>query len=106
MALARLNVPGILLYGGSILPGHYKGADVTILEVFEAVGAHAAGKITDDELRSWRRPRRPASAPAAASSPPTRWRWRSRCSACRRWARAMVPAAYEDKNRVATRPAR
>ena len=52
MALARLNVPGVLLYGGSILPGRYKGQDVTILEVFEAVGAHAAGKIDDDELRA------------------------------------------------------
>ena len=50
MALARLNVPGVLLYGGSILPGHYKGRDVTIHDVFEAVGAHAAGKITDAEL--------------------------------------------------------
>ena len=44
MALARLDVPGVMLYGGSILPGHYKGEDVTILEVFEAVGAHAAGQ--------------------------------------------------------------
>ena len=44
MALARLDVPGVLLYGGSILPGRYKGRDVTILEVFEAVGAHAAGQ--------------------------------------------------------------
>ena len=51
MALARLNVPGVLLYGGSILPGRYKGQDVTILDVFEAVGAHAAGKITDEELQ-------------------------------------------------------
>src|SRR5215211_5514180 len=51
MALARVDVPSVLLYGGSILPGRYKGADVTILEVFEAVGAHAAGKITDEELR-------------------------------------------------------
>ena len=45
MALARLNLPGVLLYGGSILPGRYKGADVSILDVFEAIGAHAAGKI-------------------------------------------------------------
>ena len=50
MALARLDVPGVLLYGGSILPGRYKGRDVTILEVFEGVGAHAAGKMTDEEL--------------------------------------------------------
>ncbi len=50
MALARLNVPAVMLYGGSIRPGTYKGADVTIQDVFEAVGAHAAGKITDAEL--------------------------------------------------------
>jgi dihydroxy-acid dehydratase len=50
MALARLNIPGLMLYGGSIRPGHYKGAEVTILQVFEAVGAYAAGKITEAEL--------------------------------------------------------
>ncbi len=50
MALARLNIPGLMLYGGSIRPGHYKGHDVTIQQVFEAVGAFASGKITEDEL--------------------------------------------------------
>ena len=50
MALARLDVPGLMIYGGSILPGHYRGHDVTIGDVFEAVGAHAAGRITDEEL--------------------------------------------------------
>lgn len=50
MALARLNIPGMLLYGGSIAPGHYKGRDITIQDVFEGVGAHAAGKITDQDL--------------------------------------------------------
>jgi dihydroxy-acid dehydratase len=50
MALARLNVPSVMLYGGSIPPGRFKGRDVTIQEVFEAVGAHAAGKMTDEEL--------------------------------------------------------
>jgi len=50
MALARLNIPGLMLYGGSIKPGHYKGAEVTIQQVFEAVGEFAAGKITEDEL--------------------------------------------------------
>jgi dihydroxy-acid dehydratase len=50
MALARLNIPGLMLYGGSIRPGHYKGTEVTIQQVFEAVGAFAAGKITEDEL--------------------------------------------------------
>ncbi|HEY1597229.1 MAG TPA: dihydroxy-acid dehydratase, partial [Thermoleophilaceae bacterium] len=50
MALARLDVPGLMLYGGTIMPGHYRGKDVTIQDVFEAVGAHAAGDITDDDL--------------------------------------------------------
>ena len=46
MALARLNVPGLVLYGGSIAPGQWHGKDVTIQDVFEAVGAQAAGKMT------------------------------------------------------------
>jgi dihydroxy-acid dehydratase len=50
MALARMNLPGLVLYGGTIAPGNYKGKDVTIQDVFEAVGANAAGKITDAEL--------------------------------------------------------
>ena len=51
MGLARLDVPSLLLYGGSIAPGRYQGRDVTIQDVFEAVGAHAAGNIDDAELR-------------------------------------------------------
>ncbi len=50
MALCRLNVPSLMLYGGSIMPGHLHGQQVTIQEVFEAVGARSAGKITDAEL--------------------------------------------------------
>ncbi|MGH3003384.1 MAG: dihydroxy-acid dehydratase [Gaiellaceae bacterium] len=52
MALARLDLPGLILYGGSIAPGRYRGADVTIQDVFEAVGAHAAGKLTDGEVHA------------------------------------------------------
>ncbi|HEY7289262.1 MAG TPA: dihydroxy-acid dehydratase [Vicinamibacterales bacterium] len=50
MALARLNVPGLVLYGGSIAPGHWNNHEVTIQDVFEAVGSHAAGKLSDDDL--------------------------------------------------------
>jgi dihydroxy-acid dehydratase len=50
MALARLNIPGIILYGGSILPGTFDGRDVTIQDVFEGVGANAAGTLSDEEL--------------------------------------------------------
>ncbi len=52
MALARLNLPGFVLYGGTIAPGRYQGRDVSIQDVFEAVGAHAAGKIGDAELKA------------------------------------------------------
>ena len=52
MALARLNLPGVILYSGSIAPGVLNGKDLTIQDVFEGVGAHAAGKITDSELEA------------------------------------------------------
>src|SRR6186997_237531 len=50
MGLIRLDIPGLLLYGGSIAPGRFEGRDVTIQDVFEAVGAHAAGRMTDAAL--------------------------------------------------------
>src|SRR5919198_1572225 len=50
MALARLDVPSAMLYGGSIAPGRWRGRDVTIQDVFEAIGAHAAGSLSDEEL--------------------------------------------------------
>lgn len=52
MALARMNVPGVVLYGGSIMPGHHKGKDLSVQDVFEAVGACAAGIIDEDELKA------------------------------------------------------
>jgi len=51
LALIRLNVPGLLLYGGSIAPGHFQGHDVTIGDVYEAIGAHAAGLMSDADLK-------------------------------------------------------
>jgi dihydroxy-acid dehydratase len=52
MALLRMNIPGLLVYGGSIMPGRLGDRDLTIQDVYEAVGAHAAGKITDEELKA------------------------------------------------------
>jgi dihydroxy-acid dehydratase len=52
MALARLDLPGLMLYGGTIMPGNFRGKAVTIQDVFEAVGACAAGRITESELRA------------------------------------------------------
>ena len=51
MALARMNIPGVVLYGGSIMPGNHKGKDLSVQDVFEAVGACAAGIIDEDELK-------------------------------------------------------
>jgi len=51
MALARLDIPSVLLYGGSIMPGKFQGRDVTIQDVFEAVGQHAAGNMSDSDLK-------------------------------------------------------
>ena len=52
MAMVRLNVPSVFIYGGSILPGRFKGKDVTVQDVFEAVGRHQAGANSDEELRA------------------------------------------------------
>jgi dihydroxy-acid dehydratase len=50
MAMVRLNVPSVFMYGGSIMPGKFRGKDVTVLDVFEAVGQHAAGNMSDEDL--------------------------------------------------------
>jgi dihydroxy-acid dehydratase len=50
MAMVRLNVPSVFIYGGSILPGRFKGKDVTVVDVFEAVGLHSVGKMSDEDL--------------------------------------------------------
>jgi dihydroxy-acid dehydratase len=63
MAMARLNLPAVYLYGGTILPGTYQGRDITIQDVFEAVGTHAKGSMSDDELLAIER----AACPTAGS---------------------------------------
>ncbi|MGC8561264.1 MAG: dihydroxy-acid dehydratase, partial [Phycisphaerae bacterium] len=51
MAMLRLNLPSVFVYGGTILPGKFRGKDVTIVDVYEGVGAHASGKMSDADLR-------------------------------------------------------
>src|SRR5213596_3603944 len=63
IAMARLNLPAVYLYGGTILPGTYEGRDVTIQDVFEAVGAHAKGSMSDEQLLAMER----AACPTAGS---------------------------------------
>jgi dihydroxy-acid dehydratase len=63
MAMLRLNVPSVFLYGGSILPGCFRGKDVTVQDVFEAVGAHGSGRMSDDDLAELER----VACPSAGS---------------------------------------
>jgi dihydroxy-acid dehydratase len=102
MALARLNVPGVLLYGGSILPGRYKGADISILEVFEAVGAHASGKITDEELREIELAASPGVGACGGQFTANTMAMAFEVLGLSPMGSSMVPAAYEEKNQVAT----
>ena len=74
MAMCRLNVPAIFIYGGSILPGTFKGKPVTVQDVFEAVGKHSVGEMSDDDLEILEQNACPSAARAALSSPRTPWR--------------------------------
>jgi len=66
MAMVRLNVPSVFIYGGSILPGRYEGRDVTVQDVFEAVGKHQAGNFSDAELAILERVACPSSGACGA----------------------------------------
>ena len=83
MSMLRLNVPAVFMYGGSILPGRFKGRDVTVVDVFEAVGQYSAGKMSDKDLHTLECHACPGAGAAAASSPPTPWPWSRRRSAWR-----------------------
>ena len=70
MALARLNRPGIFVYGGTILPGIHKEKNLDIVSVFEAVGAHASGNISHEELTEIEKRQFPALVHAGACTQP------------------------------------
>jgi dihydroxy-acid dehydratase len=101
MALARIDVPSVLLYGGSILPGRYKGHDVTIQEVFEAVGAHAAGKIDDEELRELEEAASPGIGACGGQFTANTMAMAFEVLGMSPMDSSMVPAAYEEKGAVA-----
>jgi len=106
MALARIDVPSVLLYGGSILPGHFRGHDVTIQEVFEAVGAHAAGKIDDDELQELERAASPGIGACGGQFTANTMAMAFEVLGMSPMGSAMVPAAYEEKGQVAVEAGR
>jgi dihydroxy-acid dehydratase len=103
MALARLDVPGLVLYGGSINPGHFKGKDVTVQDVFEAVGAHAAGRMSAADFDVLERQACPG--PGACGGQFTANTMATVCEALgiSPFGSASVPAVDEDKAAVARR---
>ncbi len=100
MALARLDIPSVLLYGGSIAPGRYQGRDVTILDVFEAVGAHAAGKITDEELHELEGVASPGAGACGAQFTANTMACAFEALGLSAGGSAMVPAEDDEKNTV------
>ncbi len=101
MALARLDIPSLLLYGGSVAPGRYKGRDVTILDVFEAVGAHAAGNMTDEELHELEGVASPGAGACGAQFTANTMACAFEALGISVGGSAMVPAEDEEKGTVA-----
>jgi dihydroxy-acid dehydratase len=103
MALARLDIPSVMLYGGSIAPGHYHGRDVTIVDLFEAIGAHAAGNMTDEELLELENVASPGAGACGAQFTANTMACAFEALGISAGGSAMVPAEDEEKATVAER---
>src|ERR1044072_895582 len=101
MALARLDVPSVLLYGGSIAPGHWHGRDVTILDIFEAIGAHNAGDISDEELHELEGVASPGAGACGGHSTHNTMARPFEALGSSAGGSAMAPAEDDDKDTVA-----
>jgi dihydroxy-acid dehydratase len=101
MALARLDVPSVLLYGGSIAPGRWHGRDVTILDVFEAMGAHAAGDMSDEELHELEGVASPGAGACGGQFTANTMACAFEALGISPGGSAMVPAEDDDKGTVA-----
>jgi dihydroxy-acid dehydratase len=101
MAMARLDVPSVLLYGGSIVPGHWHGRDVTILDVFEAIGAHAAGDMSDEELNELEGVASPGAGACGGQFTANTMACAFEALGVSAGGSAMVPAEDDDKGTVA-----
>lgn len=101
MALARLDLPGLMLYGGSIEPGRYEGRDVTIQDVFEAVGAHAAGDMTDAELKALEDVACPGAGACGGQFTANTMATVCEFLGISAMGSGTVPATYEEKDQVA-----
>jgi dihydroxy-acid dehydratase len=101
MAMLRLNVPSVFLYGGSILPGRFRGRDVTVLDVFEAVGAYAAGKLSAADLDELEKMACPSAGSCGGQYTANSMAYVSEAIGLALPHSAGTPASYESRDRYA-----
>jgi len=101
MAMLRLNVPAVFMYGGSILPGSYKGRDITVVDMFEAVGKHTAGQMTDEELHEMECVACPSAGACGGQFTANTMAMVSEAIGLALPGSAGAPAPYEDRDRFA-----
>jgi dihydroxy-acid dehydratase len=106
MAMLRLNVPSVFMYGGSILPGKFKGEDVTVVDVFEAVGQHAAGKMSDADLHELECVACPSAGACGGQFTANTMAMVSEAIGLALPGSAGSPAPYEDRDRFAVESGR
>ena len=98
MAMVRLNIPSVFIYGGSILPGNYKGKDLTIIDVFEAVGKHASGEIDESELKNIEKVACPTAGSCGGQFTANTMACISEALGLALTNSAMTPATYEERD--------
>jgi dihydroxy-acid dehydratase len=101
MSMLRLNIPSVFMYGGSILPGTYRGRDVTVIDVFEAVGQHEAGKINDADLHELECVACPSAGACGGQYTANTMAMISEAIGLAIPGSAGVPAPYEERDRFA-----
>jgi dihydroxy-acid dehydratase len=106
MAMLRLNVPAVFMYGGSILPGSYKGRDITVVDMFEAVGMHTAGNMTDEELHEMECVACPSAGACGGQFTANTMAMVSEAIGLALPGSAGAPAPYEDRDRFAVESGR
>ncbi|KUF10133.1 dihydroxy-acid dehydratase [Pseudoponticoccus marisrubri] len=102
MAMVRLNVPSVFIYGGSIMPGRYKGRDVTVQDVFEAVGRHQAGQNSDEELTALEKVACPSAGACGGQFTANTMACVSEAIGLALMNSAGAPAPYESRDQYAT----
>src|ERR1700686_4255667 len=106
MAMLRLNVPSVFMYGGSILPGKFKGRDVTVVDVFEAVGMHSAGNMSDEDLHELECAACPSAGACGGQFTANTMAMVSEAIGLALPGSAGAPAPYEDRDRWAVESGR